>query len=454
MNLIFRLKDLKRYLHIYLKMRTRTNYSNSTFYKIYCKTNQLLTYIGHTAIGLQLRISHHKSLCRRNGKCKLYKTILANGGWDNFTFETIEVVNLANRREAINREQYWCDIFHPTLNSVSPCVVSNKKNAVAKLSNNNLSNNNFSLEDKNNYLLVYKMTTEFKDSLAKTIRTNRPKLSDKSVNAYISTLYNLPPKMGVDMKEMNVEWYSKNADKIVKLMEDKPATSRKSVLSALYVLTGLDDIHEKMITDAKSVNELYKQQKMSSSQEENWMDWKDIVNKWNEMRIKADELFKKKRLSNDEFAELNKFMLLSCYVLFPPRRILDYAVMKIRNYDKEEDNFIEKGKWSFNVYKTFKVYGKQTFPISKEFQGYIKKWMTINDTDYLIVNNNKKPYTTSGVNKTLNSIFDKNISCDILRHSFLTHTYSGQMPSLIEMESIAKQLAHSVNQSMLYIKRE
>ena len=446
-------------------MRTHTDYSNSTFYKIYCKTNYSLSYVGNTAIKLQTRICGHKSLCRRNGTCKLYKAILANGGWGNFIFETIEVVNLANRLEAINREQYWCDILHPSLNSNSPSVVSfdgkvfytqptNEDEVVKTLSKNNFNLNSFNLEDKNNYLFVYKMTTEFKETLAKTIKNNRPKLSDKSVSAYISTLYNIPKKLGVDMKDMDIDWYKQNADKIVKLMDDKPATSRKSVLSALFILTGLEDIHDKMIVDAKSVNELYKKQKMSVSQEENWMDWAQILQKYNVMKLQAGLLFKKKTLSPDEFGELNKFMLLSCFVLFPPRRILDFAVMKIRNYTKETDNFIEKGSWNFNVYKTVKVYGKQTFPITKEFQQLIKKWMKINETDYLIVNTYKRPYTSSGIGKTLNSVFGKNISCDILRHSFLTHTYSGKMPSLVEMEDIAKKLAHSVNQSMLYIKRE
>lgn len=296
--------------------------------------------------------------------------------------------------------------------------------------------------------------TDFKLLLAKEIKEKRPKLSDKSITSYVSTLSNLPKKIDADLKEVDIKWFSDNAGKIVKMMEDKPATSRKSVLSALYILTGLEDIQKIMVIDAKSVNELYKQQKMSVSQEENWLDWSSIVAKYNEMKIQADILFKKKTLSADEFGELNKFMLLSCYVLFPPRRILDYSVMKIRNYSKETDNFIEKGNWTFNVYKTAKVYGKQTFPISKEFQQYIKKWMTINETDFLIVNSNKKPYTTSGIGKTLNSIFDKKISCDILRHSFLTHTYSGKMPTLVEMEDIAKKLGHSVNQSMLYIKHE
>ena len=41
-----------------------------------------------------------------------------------------------------------------------------------------------------------------------------------------------------------------------------------------------------------------------------------------------------------------------------PRRSLDYSAMKIRNFDKETDNYYLNGKMVFNKYKTFKVYGR------------------------------------------------------------------------------------------------
>lgn len=298
------------------------------------------------------------------------------------------------------------------------------------------------------------MTQNLKQELANQIKKNRPRLSDKSVTTYVSTLANLPKKYGTGRDDIGIEWFDENSSHIVSELKDTPATKRKSILSALYILTQNKAVHTDMITDAKAVNELYKQQKKSVNEEQNWIAWGDVETKYNDMQKQATMIMKKKMISPEDFSNLNKFVLLSCYVLFPPRRVMDYANMKIRNFDKETDNFIDKTSWTFNKYKTVKVYGRQSFPISKELQSIFKKWATINTNDYLVVNTKNKPLTSSGITTLLNSIFEKEISCNILRHSFLTHMYSGKMPTLVEMQDMATKLAHSVSQSMLYIKQD
>jgi len=54
----------------------------------------------------------------------------------------------------------------------------------------------------------------------------------------------------------------------------------------------------------------------------------------------------------------------------------------------------------------------------------------------------------------LNTIFDgKHISCDMLRHIYLTNLYK-DVPALTQMEKTAEDMGHSVGQAMLYIKRD
>jgi len=292
-----------------------------------------------------------------------------------------------------------------------------------------------------------------KDELTKRLKENRPQLSDKSIKTYISTLSNLPKKLNATDKTINIKWYDDNALNILNFLQEEVANKRKSVLSALYILTKNEDIHDTMIEDAKFVNDKYKQQRMSETEKENWIDWKEVLAKHNALKSVANSIFKKKMLTEDDFFELNKFMLLSCFVYLPPRRVMDYALMKTRNFTKE-DNYISKGNITFNQYKTAKQFGSQTFPIPKEFNDYIKKWIKINTTDYLIISTTYKPVTSSQTTKLLNAIFGKNISSDMLRHSYLTNYYSGTMPPLTEMEELGRKMGHSIATQLTYIKRD
>ena len=54
----------------------------------------------------------------------------------------------------------------------------------------------------------------------------------------------------------NMEWFSQNYKKILDyLNENIRKSTRKSVLSALYVLTNRPEYHEQMIEDAKDIND-------------------------------------------------------------------------------------------------------------------------------------------------------------------------------------------------------
>lgn len=291
---------------------------------------------------------------------------------------------------------------------------------------------------------------EFKELIKKQLLSKRPNLSTKSVDTYASTLANLPKKLG---KEMDMDIFS-NIDDIVEYLKDTPSNKRKSILSAVFVLTENEDARELMLEDSKIVNEHYKQQKKSSKETENWVEWGDVVSLYNSKLRQANLIFKKKLIQEADLEILNEFVILSCYVLFPPRRLMDYAEMQIRNFDIKTDNCISAKTMTFNNYKTKKSFGTQTFQTPGELAGVLKKWSTVNPSDYLIYNKKNKPTTPSSLTKQLNSIFGgKNISVDMIRHSYLTNFYSGTMPTLVEMEELSKKMAHSVQTALTYIKK-
>ena len=89
----------------------RPEFNNYTFYKFSCKTEDIeCCYIGSTANFLA-RQRHHKSDCNninsKNYNYKLYETIRANGGWENWTMVIIdEAENISLKDARIKEEEY------------------------------------------------------------------------------------------------------------------------------------------------------------------------------------------------------------------------------------------------------------------------------------------------------------------------------------------------------------
>ena len=137
--------------------------------------------------------------------------------------------------------------------------------------------------------------------------------------------------------------------------------------------------------------------------------------------------------------------LLGCVSGLPPRRSLDYGAMKIRNFDTKTDNYYKAGKFYFHRYKTADKYGLQIL---------LRKWIKLNDTDYLLFSTNKKPLSSPQINRILNKVFDGlHISVDMLRHIFLTDKCSN-IPAIHDMEKLAKEMGHSVNMAIQYVKKD
>ena len=100
------------------------DYSNTIFYKIYCKDTSIDDlYIGHTTNFVQ-RKHGHKQGCKNskssNYNCKLYNTIRDNKGWDNWIMEIIAFHNCDDLYAAKKLEQSYFEDYNATLNSIEP----------------------------------------------------------------------------------------------------------------------------------------------------------------------------------------------------------------------------------------------------------------------------------------------------------------------------------------------
>jgi hypothetical protein len=250
------------------------------------------------------------------------------------------------------------------------------------------------------------------------------------------------------MKGEGIEWFSNNDEDILEYLKEKTPQTKKTTLSALFVLTKKQSYRDVMMTVMKSVNETNKEQKMNEKQKENWISVKEIKDIYDPLLVKIKSMLSNKSILNE--STMMEFLLVSFLGgVIPdlaPRRSQSYTELKIRNFDTKKNNYYRSGKFYFNVYKTAKTYGLQVIDVPKELNVILKKWIKINTNDYI----NK--LTSPQVTRILNKVFDKNVSSSMLRHIYLTNKYK-DIPALSKMEEVAADIGHSVKQAMEYIKR-
>ena len=125
--------------------KTEIDYSNTVFYKIYCKDPSVHDlYIGHTTNFVQRKHSHKQGCFNTkntNYDCKLYKVIRMNNGWDNWKMEIIAFHDCDGLMEAKTYEQKYFEEYKATLNSIEPIPRPKPKPTISKVCDNKMPEN-------------------------------------------------------------------------------------------------------------------------------------------------------------------------------------------------------------------------------------------------------------------------------------------------------------------------
>lgn len=296
------------------------------------------------------------------------------------------------------------------------------------------------------------------ESVVDRLRNNKPKLTDSTLKTYSSILRNLYDRM--DGKGAVIPFFEKNLEKVIPVLKDDQKNVRKTKLAVLVSLFSdkpnlkhMDTVKELMLKDANEYNSNLRNQEKTEKQKNNWMEWEDIKKIYEDLYKRNFPLLKKKALKKSEWMDVLNLTLLSLYVLQAPRRSQDYTLMKIRNYDPEQDNFYNKKNFTFQKYKTSKKYGEQTVKVSPRLNTILKLWYKLNPHDYLLATYGGKPLSVSRVALLLNRIFEKNISTSMIRHVYLSSLYK-DVPALKQMDQTATEMGHSTNEAMeTYVKK-
>lgn len=148
-------------------------------------------------------------------------------------------------------------------------------------------------------------------------------------------------------------------------------------------------------------------------QEANWISWNDVVAHYKTLKPGTLE-----------------HLLLSLYVLTPPRRSKDYYLMKVvPEYSESMDkafNYLDwkEKKFIFNNYKTQGKYGEQTLDIPPELWDVLSQMKLKKKFEpFFLLNKEGKQLAENGITRILNKCFGKKISSSMLRNIYLTDRF-------------------------------
>ena len=212
-----------------------------------------------------------------------------------------------------------------------------------------------------------------------------------------------------------------------------------------------------MATDVRDYNRDISKQEKTPQQEASWVETSDVKAVSEDLKRNADLIMKKKSITPSDLQQIQNYIIMcvlgSLYI--KPRRSKDFVDFKIRNVDKETDNYMDKNKFVFNSYKTAKTYGKQEVEIPVQLRNIITKWSKINPTDYLLFDANMNKLSSVKLNQRLNRIFDgKKVGVNQLRHTYLTDKFGDTIRQKNDLANTMEEMGSSSAMADTYIKKD
>lgn len=291
------------------------------------------------------------------------------------------------------------------------------------------------------------------EKIKEAIKTKRASLSASSIKSYTSTIKNLYINM-FDDQDFELDKL-KDTDKVLKYLHNIPPNRRKTILSALVVLTDDADYRKLMLDDIRDYNKDIHKQEKTETQKENWIDRAEINELWEDLNRDANVLYRKKHLRPSDLQTIQSLIILSLLggMFIPPRRSLDYCDFYIKDIDKEKKNYIDKNELVFNRYKTSKFYGQQRIPIPKQLKAILTKWISVNPTNTLLFDKNLNPLSSVKLNQRMNKMFgERHIAVNQMRHTYLSDKYKKHSEESKALDKDMTSMGSSSNMADTYIK--
>lgn len=184
----------------------------------------------------------------------------------------------------------------------------------------------------------------------------------------------------------------------------------------------------------------------------NWVDWKTIS-------------AKERELAATEYGS-DRHLLLALYVLMEPVRS-DYGNIHVcideipgKDLDNQGENYIMLSSTPggsylvLNRYKTSGKYGRFYRTVPDELVRIIAHNLEKHPREYLIIDSLGQSYENSNsfnkyVNRSLHELFQRRVTVNLLRHSFISSIDFNQATPR-ELMQISRNMMHSVGMQQLY----
>lgn len=289
-------------------------------------------------------------------------------------------------------------------------------------------------------------------TLKENFLKSRPGVKNSTLRTYITTIGTIGRSIEKEIK--SAADIAKYKDEIFATFKNLSPTVANNRQSTLSVLLGDDpeytpikkELQKHMVQNSEDKNATLGMK--SEKEENNWIPWPEILKKYKELEEQTKSIFTKDaQLGNADFKKVQLYVLMSCLVLIPVRRATDYTEFKLKG-DDDSFNYCKGNSFIFNVYKTSKVYGKQTIKIPVKLRNIITKWRSINPSEWLLVGHDRtKKIVPSQLNRILNDFLGDGVSVSILRKIYFTWFKKTQKPTPAEVKKVATEQAHSVSQA-------
>lgn len=292
------------------------------------------------------------------------------------------------------------------------------------------------------------------EKIKQYISNKRESLGESSVKTYASILKNLYKRVFKN-EEYDMDRFNDEYKKVLDFLVDTPPNRRKTILSALVIITDRSEYRELMMEDVKSYNKQIEKQEMTNTQKENWVQGGQITTMYDTLRRDAELLYRKKNLTSADLQQIQQYIILSLLggIYIAPRRSKDYTDFKIKNVDKTTDNYLDKNKLVFNSYKTAKTYGKQEVEIPKELKSILTKWIKHNPSDYLLFDTNGNQLSSVKLNQRFNKMWNgQKVSVNNMRHTYLTEKYAKVSEENKKLQKEMNNMGSSTAMADTYIK--
>ncbi len=281
-------------------------------------------------------------------------------------------------------------------------------------------------------------------------------------------------KKKIDVNDIsNFKIINKSLNEIMSKINELPIKKRKRILNIIIVLKkalkDLDEIDE-MREELKKINlEIMGVEELnvkSEKQKKNWIEIQEYEALVSRLEQNVKDIFKQDNIGAKSRDKIQEYIILKFYQLYHLRNDLaELIIIKNKDYiklpkdEEKENNYLiidgRARKVILNNYKTKKQYKKVQITLDKELARVIRKYLKLNNTGYLLINQSEVPLTRNTFSiyfrRMMKKYTDKNVGSSLLRHIFISEKTKG-MKTVAERRELADKMLHSVSTQSLYHK--